>query len=106
MKAIITPGSLSGSVEAIPSKSQAHRYLICAALSRNPSRVVCPSLSKDIEATVRCLRALGAKSTYDSEKAYVGRQIAICAQPKVTVKTDSKGKPVVSWGKVSARRSS
>jgi 3-phosphoshikimate 1-carboxyvinyltransferase len=52
MKAIITPGSLSGSVEAISSKSQAHRYLICAALSRNPSRVVCPSLSKDIEAII------------------------------------------------------
>lgn len=64
MKAIITPGSLSGSVEAIPSKSQAHRYLICAALSRNPSRVVCPSLSKDIEATANCLRALGAKVEY------------------------------------------
>ncbi len=64
MKAIITPGSLSGSIEAIPSKSQAHRYLICAALSRNPSRVVCPSLSKDIEATANCLRALGAKIEY------------------------------------------
>ena len=64
MKAIITPGSLSGSVEAIPSKSQAHRYLICAALSRNPSRVVCPSLSKDIEATANCLRALGAEIEY------------------------------------------
>lgn len=64
MKAIITPGSLSGSVEAIPSKSQAHRYLICAALSRNPSRVVCPGLSKDIEATADCLRALGAKIEY------------------------------------------
>ncbi len=64
MKAIISPGSLGGTVSAIPSKSQAHRLLICAALSKNESRINCPGLSKDIEATVDCLRALGADIDY------------------------------------------
>lgn len=52
---------LGGSVAAIPSKSQAHRLLICAALAREKSLVHCPRLNADIEATVRCLRALGAE---------------------------------------------
>ncbi len=69
MKAVITPGSLSGEVKAIPSKSQAHRLLICAALAENKSRIVCGSLSRDIEATADCLRALGAGIEY-SEGAF------------------------------------
>ena len=52
---------LGGTVAAIPSKSQAHRLLICAALAREESLVHCPRLNADIEATVRCLRALGAE---------------------------------------------
>ena len=35
----ITPGSLSGTVAAIPSKSMAHRLLICAALADAPTEV-------------------------------------------------------------------
>ncbi len=64
MKAVITPGPLSGDVKAIPSKSQAHRLLICAALAKEPCRIACSSLSKDIEATADCLRALGAGIEY------------------------------------------
>ena len=60
MDITITPGKLRGSVTAIPSKSQAHRLLICAAFADSPTQLFCPETSKDIEATVRCLRALGA----------------------------------------------
>ena len=49
-----------GVVAAIPSKSHAHRLLIAAALSRTPVRLLCPTTSKDIDATADCLRALGA----------------------------------------------
>lgn len=42
------------------SKSQAHRLLICAALGSDKTIVRCGALSDDINATVRCLRALGA----------------------------------------------
>lgn len=55
------PGTLGGTVRAIPSKSQAHRVLIAAALSDAPSRIFCGSFSEDVLATIGCLRALGAK---------------------------------------------
>ena len=56
----IMPGPLSGVVRAIPSKSQAHRALICAALADKPTSIGCEGTSNDIEATAACLTALGA----------------------------------------------
>ena len=56
----IHPGRLSGSVRAIPSKSQAHRALICASLADGPTAIRCESESDDIAATADCMRALGA----------------------------------------------
>ncbi len=61
MTVIITPSPISGKIKAIPSKSQAHRAFICAALSENPSEIICNGTSEDIEATIDCLRALGAE---------------------------------------------
>ena len=60
MNLTIQPRQLQGAISAIPSKSQAHRYLICAALSDNETEFICPESSHDIEATVACLNALGA----------------------------------------------
>lgn len=60
MDIIIQPGKLSGSITAIPSKSQAHRLLICAAFSDRVTTLYCPDTNQDIEATADCLRALGA----------------------------------------------
>jgi len=60
MDITIMPGRLSGGVRAIPSKSQAHRLLICAAFADAPTRLVCPETNRDIEATAQCLNALGA----------------------------------------------
>ncbi len=60
MNITITPGKLNGTVAAIPSKSQAHRYLICAAFAGSPTTLLCPDTNRDIEATADCLRALGA----------------------------------------------
>ena len=61
MKRRILPGSRSGAVTAPASKSHAHRLLLCAALSREESRIRCGTLSRDLLATVNCLRALGAE---------------------------------------------
>ena len=61
MDITIQPGKLSGLVEAIPSKSQAHRLLICAAFADRPTTLLCPETNRDIEATADCLRALCAK---------------------------------------------
>ncbi len=60
MDITIFPGQLSGTVAAIPSKSQAHRLLICAAFSDGTTELLCPETNRDIEATAGCLRALGA----------------------------------------------
>ena len=59
----IRPGIARGTVAAPPSKSMAHRYLICAALSQGVSLIHNVSLSKDIEATIGGLRELGAEIT-------------------------------------------
>ena len=64
MRATIYPSVLSGEIEAIASKSQAHRLLICAALADRETRIRCATLSADIEATAACLRALGAEIAY------------------------------------------
>ncbi|MBQ8880860.1 MAG: 3-phosphoshikimate 1-carboxyvinyltransferase [Oscillospiraceae bacterium] len=60
MDITIHPGGLTGTVRAIPSKSQAHRLMICAAFSDGPTYLECPQTNADIEATARCLNALGA----------------------------------------------
>jgi len=61
VKAVITQAKLSGTVRAIASKSQAQRLLICSALSDAPTFIKCADTSADIEATVGCLNALGAR---------------------------------------------
>lgn len=66
MEVKITPSVISGSIHAINSKSHVHRLLICAALSKEPSFILCPDTSDDIEATARCLCALGAGITREN----------------------------------------
>ena len=60
MDITIYPSKLSGSITAIPSKSQAHRLLICAAFSDASTRIYCSETNQDIEATVSCLNSIGA----------------------------------------------
>lgn len=52
---------LKGEVSAPPSKSDAHRVLICSALSKE-SNVNNLADSEDINATLGCLKTLGAKT--------------------------------------------
>lgn len=61
MDITINPRKLCGALEAIPSKSQAHRLLICAAFADRPTTICCRATNRDIEATTDCLRTLGAK---------------------------------------------
>lgn len=60
MDLTIMPRTLRGEITIIPSKSQAHRLLICAAFADRPTQITCSETNQDIEATVGCLRALGA----------------------------------------------
>lgn len=66
MTRTLTPHPLGGEIAAIASKSQAHRYLICAALADGISHIRCDERSADIDATVRCLNALGASISYEN----------------------------------------
>lgn len=60
MKISISKGRACGTVKAPPSKSMAHRLLICAGLSRGSCLLHGIVRSKDVEATIECLEALGA----------------------------------------------
>lgn len=63
MTVTIQPGTVQGTLPAIPSKSAAHRLLLCATLADRPTRIICPQSSQDIDATLRCLQGLGAQIT-------------------------------------------
>jgi 3-phosphoshikimate 1-carboxyvinyltransferase len=56
----ISPQKLSGEIEAITSKSAAHRALICAFLCGQET-VKIDNTSNDIEATINCLSAMKDK---------------------------------------------
>ena len=63
MKIKITPQQLNGTIEAIPSKSHAHRLLIAQKLASlqgcgQETPLVIPTFSEDIDATKGCLTQL------------------------------------------------
>lgn len=57
----VTPAKLSGKITPPPSKSVAHRLIICASLCDNESVISNISFSKDIIATINAMRSLGAE---------------------------------------------
>ena len=50
-----------------PSKSAAHRQVLCAALSRGACTLSHVDLSEDIKATVAAAGALGAQVSFDED---------------------------------------
>lgn len=56
----------NGEVTVPPSKSDVHRAIICAALSRGVSRISPVALSNDIKATIGCIEALGAETRLEN----------------------------------------
>ena len=71
MNRTLLPGPRTGAVRIPASKSQAHRMLICAALSRTPGHLMLDGFSEDIEATMQCLRALGAKIEAEADGLWI-----------------------------------
>ncbi len=61
MTVTIHPAPLAGALRVPPSKSQAHRVLIAAALAGGESHIRNLAHSQDIDATRRCLAELGAE---------------------------------------------
>lgn len=71
-KVCIFPHPLKGEVHVPSSKSMGHREIICAGLANGCSIVDNISMSKDIEATMRCLKAMGV-AIEEIPSAYAGR---------------------------------
>lgn len=67
MKVRINKGVARGRIDAPPSKSMAHRLLICAGLSEGECTVHGISESEDVLATLDCLKAIGAKWKRDKD---------------------------------------
>ncbi len=74
MIATFKPCKLCGTINAPPSKSMAHRYIIGAALSGQKCTLSGIDYSQDILASIDCLQALGAKITIDHDKVSVDPQ--------------------------------
>lgn len=71
MKVKITPSKAVGTINAPPSKSLAHRALICGAMSGG-SIINNLAFSKDITATLGCLKALGATAEVNGDTVKIG----------------------------------
>lgn len=67
MRATFKPCKLCGNIDAPPSKSMAHRYLIGAALSGQKCQISGFDYSEDILASIDCLKALGAEITVEND---------------------------------------
>lgn len=79
MKVKIKPSIARGEIQAPPSKSYAHRLLICSALADGSSTVRGVINSKDMEATLNCVSALGVSYKHQNNV--------------VTLDATDKGKP-------------
>lgn len=67
MNLTVTGHHICGETAIIASKSNLHRLLICAALSKTPTIIKNATVSKDILATVDCLRAFAADINIDND---------------------------------------
>ena len=62
-----TPAEISGTLAMPPSKSAAHRAILCAALAKGVS-TLCPiDPSQDMFATMEAVQAMGAVVSYEKE---------------------------------------
>ena len=67
MTLTLTPARLKGTVTPPPSKSQAHRLLLAAALAEGESVISNVARSQDMDATVNCLAELGAEFRWEGD---------------------------------------
>lgn len=71
MKAIFNKCTPKGTISAPPSKSMAHRLLICGGLGKGRSTVHGIAPSQDVLATLDCLKSLGATYTYEGDTVVI-----------------------------------
>lgn len=71
MTVTIYPGRAAGTAAAPPSKSCAHRMLLCGALAEGESVIEGIAPSQDMLATVDCIRAMGGACRLEGDTAYI-----------------------------------
>ncbi len=76
MKITLNSPAPYGVLDAIPSKSHAHRLFICAAFADGPTKIICRTTNEDIRATIRCLNALGADIRETDSGVYMVQPIS------------------------------
>ena len=79
MTVTIRPSSPSGAVAAPPSKSMAHRLLICAGQAIGEKTVHGVAPSEDVLATMDCLRALGVRCEHSGGDVRVSGYTLHCS---------------------------
>ena len=85
MNVTIQPGKAAGIVPAPPSKSMAHRLLICAGLAEGTSQISGLDYNEDVLATMDCLRALGAVCAVEGDTVTVAGADVRNASPAQTL---------------------
>ena len=71
MKIKVYPSVCTGEIQIPPSKSMAHRAIMCASLAKGKSVISNIAYSDDILATIAGMRALGASITMDQETVVI-----------------------------------
>lgn len=71
MNRLVENKKLKGKIPGITSKSYAHRAIFCAGLAKGKSILEIDNLSKDIEASLNSMEALGVKVERDANKFYI-----------------------------------
>ena len=85
MRVEIKPGRAAGVITAPPSKSVAHRLLICAALSDGVSRISGISDCEDVSATLESLKALGVNAVREGDDIIITGKNMLNAVPRGTL---------------------
>lgn len=97
MTVCIKKSTAVGTVAAPPSKSMAHRMLICAGLAAGESKISGISGGEDIAATIDCLRALGVDITVCGDVATVHGINLENAAPTVPLCCRESGSTLRFW---------
>ena len=71
MKARVAPTACSGHVAIPPSKSMAHRAIICAALAQGTSVIKNVAYSQDIKTTIAGMQQLGADIRMEEDQVTI-----------------------------------
>lgn len=75
MDITIFPKKLSGQIDAVASKSHAHRIFLCSALADKPAYVEIQTISGDLAATIGCITSFGAEIEHHYGQAEIIKPI-------------------------------